>query len=289
MNRALGVLTAGVIFSSGNVLAEDKIALTNDFSRSFLAKYAQSLEGGKRAFPRKFEFPANARPDSTFGIDVSHYQGAIDWSKVSGQSVQFVFIKATQGASGYDPMFKKNWEGVLSVKNVQNKIQRGAYHFLTANNPAVAQARNFLTTVGQLATEDIAPCVDVEWDFSKNSDGQVVDRWAKLKPEEIVSVIKLWINEVEKSTGRRPIIYTNAEWWKSRIGSNHGLDNYKVWIADYTSKSLGRESPVVPPNFNWLMWQITDRGVIKVAGLTNGLDISVIKSGETDLTGIIKK
>jgi len=280
----LKMLSATCFFSASALsLAEDRVVLTNDFSRDELAVYAQSLEGGKRAFPRKFNFPDHVKAGKVFGIDVSHYQGKIDWTKVSGQGVSFAYIKATQGSNSYDDFFERNWVAVGKLPDGVSPLRRGAYHFMTAKDSAGAQAQNYLKAVGKLNPKDLPPCVDIEWDFLRKNNkvvldehGNKIDQWASLSSSEIVSKVHSWLDEVESKTGKRPIIYTNASWWNTRIGEGSGLEDYKVWIADYSSKSLGRESPVTPKKFTWLFWQMTDRGTIKAADMNKGVDTTVL-------------
>lgn len=269
------VLGGGLLVSC-TLWAQEKIPLTDDVSRADLVRFGSGLSGGKRAYPRRFSFPKDVRASSTFGVDVSHYQGNIDWSKFGNQRVGFVYIKASQGEKGYDPMFKRNWNAVPTVPSA--KIRRGAYHFLTAVDPANAQAKNYLSTIGTLGADDLAPCVDIEWDLVKDRTGHLIDRWASLSPDMILEKVQTWIKAVEAATGKQPIIYTNAAWWNSRVGKNEGLGNYRLWVADYASKSLGREEPVVPKNFKWYLWQITDSGVIDGSGLKGGVDTSVMRA-----------
>jgi lysozyme len=138
--------------------------------------------------------------------------------------------------------------------------------------------------------------VDVEWNFLRrdgkwvlDGNGNKLDQWASLSSAEIVTRLKGWLSQVEAATGKRPIIYTNAIWWNARVGKSTDLDAYKLWIADYTSKSLGRESPIVPGKLSWAFWQLTDKGVVKAAGLTKGLDTTVLRGDDAELAGMFEK
>src|SRR5262249_5104026 len=79
------------------------------------------------------------------GVDVSHWDGAIDWSKVAGSGRAFAIAKATEGTSFLDPQFHTNWTGMKSAGLV-----RGAYHFFRPADSGVAQADWFLSSVGGL-------------------------------------------------------------------------------------------------------------------------------------------
>jgi lysozyme len=236
-------------------------------------------------FQHRFRFPEDARPTSLFGIDVSHHQGDIDWSKVSDQSVVFAYVKATQGSTHLDVQFASHWESLEK----QGNIFRGAYHFMSATADPAEQARNFLETIGEAASGDLPPCLDLEWDFQikkgarvRSKNGVSVDRWAALSSDEIVSRALVWLKTVEAATGRKPIIYTNSRWWKKRIKDSKDLAGYRLWIADYADESLRAEEPWVPEGFEWVFWQISDRGILSSGGVDGRVDANYYRGTHAD-------
>lgn len=289
MGRFLFITLELILLSAGLCGVEaERSPLVDDLSRDELAKYAQSLGPPLRALPYEFTFPDDVRTNAAFGIDVSHYQGDIDWNVVARQKIFFVYIKATQGDESFDPYFSKNWAGAAQAGNPGSRLHRGAYHFMTASDSPEKQAQNFLSTVGILGDGDLPPCIDVEWDFvkennkvAKDKNGRPIDAWATFSSEEIVRRISSWLVLVKAATGKKPIIYTNAEWWSQRIGNNKSLTAYNLWVADYASKSLGRESPAIPPGFTWSLWQLTDQGVLRLGGVQRPVD-TTIYNGSVD-------
>lgn len=280
MRAALTLAVA--LLGSGHASAAERLALVDEPSREELARYAMIKEVG-RAFPRKFEFPKHVVEGKVFGIDVSHHQGKVNWEKIVGQGVSFAYVKATQGEKFYDPQFERNWTALKQLQDGPQPVLRGAYHFMSATADPEAQAKNYLATVGALDNRDLPPCLDVEWDFMvqnkkivKDRNGKNIDRWSGLSSAEIVRRIKIWVTMVEKATGKKPVIYTNAAWWKERVGNNMELVNYNLWVADYTSASLNQEKPRVPANFKWALWQMTDLGIMVEVGLTKGLDTNLL-------------
>jgi lysozyme len=270
-----------------------RVALTDEPSRQELARYAAVLEGS-REIPRKFEFPKHVVQGKTFGIDVSHYQGSIKWTSVAGQGVSFAYVKASQGRRAFDGRFAENWKAVKSLDSSKHPIRRGAYHFMTAKDSPEEQANNFIATVGALSANDLPPCLDIEWDFrregkrfSKDANGRNIDEWGGYDAAEIVRRAKVWLDLVEKATGKRPVIYTNATWWRERIGADVQLASYKLWISDYSSASLNQESPRVPKDFKWALWQLTDTGMVKTAGLVKGLDTNLLAPDAADLATLM--
>jgi lysozyme len=91
------------------------------------------------------------------GMDVSAYQGNIDWQRVKRAGVEFVFIKATEGATYIDKVFARNRSGAREVA-----IPCGAYHYFQPNVSAPSQIENLVRTVGRLQKGDLPPVLDVE-------------------------------------------------------------------------------------------------------------------------------
>src|SRR4029078_9095672 len=93
------------------------------------------------------------------------------------------------------------------------KVYRGAYHFLSSDSPGLSQAESFLGYVGVhggFKPDDMPPCLDLEWDKTASNP----DRWAGHTPEEIIQSALDWLKEVNSKTGRKPMIYTALSWWK---------------------------------------------------------------------------
>ncbi|WP_266366897.1 glycoside hydrolase family 25 protein [Tellurirhabdus rosea] len=191
------------------------------------------------------------------GIDVSHHNKKINWEKVQamraegldGQDVrlQFVFIKATEGATLVDRHFKQNWREAGKVG-----LKRGAYHFYHPRRDPEKQARNFIKTV-TLESGDFAPVLDFELDRGIPHDKLIAD-------------LKTWLDLVEDEYGVKPIIYTNSHFYRMYIAGH--LDNYPLWIADYSREHLRdyREKPLY-------FWQHNKGGA--VSGIRGPVDFNV--------------
>ena len=190
------------------------------------------------------------------GIDVSHWQGAIDWSAVAGDGVTFAFIKATEGGDYTDPRFAANWAGAQRAG-----VLRGAYHFFRPQTDAMAQAAHFLRAV-PFTRGDLPPVLDVEV-----TDGRSM--------EAVAAGVRTWLQEVERATGRRPIVYTRASFWTAQMGTQFG--GYPLWVAHY-----GVSQPNIPAGWGgWAFWQHSDAG--RVAGITGGVDLNWFNGGRAEL------
>src|SRR5215471_14990910 len=127
---------------------------------------------------------------TTPGIDVSHFQGKVDWNRVKAAGMAFAFAKATEGTTNNDAMFATNWP---AIKNAG--LLRGAYHFFRASQDAAGQADHFLSRLS-LAAGDLPPIIDVE--VTDGADNAT-----------LVSGVKTWLDAVAAQTGVTPMIYAS--------------------------------------------------------------------------------
>lgn len=173
------------------------------------------------------------------GVDVSHYQGAIDWSLLQKTGIDFAFIKATEGSNYIDENFEKNWEDASKTN-----MKIGAYHFFSFDSPAKEQAKNFTKTVKTLSGK-LAPVIDIEYYGDKEANPPDVD--------EVIKNLQEMLDELEKEYQTKPIIYTTYKVYKRYIQGN--FDNYPLWIRNvyYLPFDIKNE---------WTFWQFSDRTVL---------------------------
>jgi lysozyme len=176
------------------------------------------------------------------GIDVSYYQGTIDWSQVAAAGINFAVARVSDG-SFQDPQFAANWAGMKA-----NGIIRGAYHYFRASQDGVAQADAFLSVV-TLEPGDLPPCLDVE-----TLDG--------VSSSELETQMDAWLGEIQAKTGMTPMIYTSQGLWDGWSLSAH--TTYPLWVANW-----GVSTPALPSGWTgWTIWQTTDN--YAVAGMPGG-------------------
>lgn len=198
---------------------------------------------------------------NALGIDVSHFEGAVDWSHVLASGMSFGFTKATEGLHMVDAEFADNWQNMASVG-----ITRGTYHFFHGNESGAAQAEFFLASIkaagGSLAT-DMPPVLDVEV-----SDG--ADR------DSYTTEIKAWINTVREATRKTPILYGSASFLDVNTLPQFG--DLPLWVAHYTLAP----QPRVPQGWDsWTFWQYTDR--LNVLGVPTTTDANRYDGPHADL------
>lgn len=192
------------------------------------------------------------------GIDVSAYQGVINWETVAqNKELQFVFIKASEGMDYQDSYFKRNWDEANHYG-----MLRGAYHYFKTTSSGLAQAQNFNGIV-PVEKGSLPPVVDVEeegWD-----------------EEQFRRELKTFLDELEARYKQKPIIYVVYPLYDKYI-KNEFID-YPIWIRDV----------IKPPGLSdgqaWSFWQYSNRGRIK--GIGTFVDINVYAKDYEELKKLI--
>ena len=171
------------------------------------------------------------------GIDVSHYQGTIDWEKIEQLDIDFAYIKATEGSSFVDENFSDNWEHAMKTS-----MFIGAYHFFSFESDGRTQAEHYIQTVGDLEGK-LVPVVDVE--YYGNKKKQELDK-NKIKQELTELLCTL-----ESKYHKKPVIYTTYPAYHDFIRGS--FDAYDLWIRNVYY------SPNIDMKGKWIYWQYTDR------------------------------
>ena len=180
------------------------------------------------------------------GIDVSKWQGFVNWRIAVSNGARFAYIKSSQWTT--DPRFKENWE------NSKGLLARGAYHFLDWGLSEVKQAEIMVSSMGNDFGE-LPPVCDFEQEPAPYG----------LTNEQAIAKLKRFLDTVENLTGRIPAIYTGYYRW-NRLGNTlPKWKRYPLWLPWYVTKAWmyfctkgGTGAP--KPWINWTFWQYTDKG-----------------------------
>ena len=198
------------------------------------------------------------------GIDISTYQGDVDWATVANQGILYAFAKATEGASSTDPSFTRNWTSMKTFG-----IVRGAYHFFRPGKDPIVQANNFLQLVKTLEASDLPAVLDLE----------VLDG---LDAITVINSALKWVTTVETATGRKPIVYTYPAFWEDKLGNPTQFANYPLWIANF-----GTRTPFVPSAWrNWAFHQYSESGQLQ--GIQGNVDLNQFNGTLDDLQKLLK-
>ena len=195
------------------------------------------------------------------GIDISHYQGNINWKMLEqtrqGQfPVQFIFMKATEGGDYSDKRFVANFDSAKA-----HGFIRGAYHFYNPKTDVNKQADFFINSV-KLEPGDLPPVLDIE---KKGKDMK------KLQAD-----LKLWLRKVEEHYGVKPIIYASYK-FKTKYLNDSVFNSYPYWIAHYYVDSVYYKG-------DWKFWQHTDVGTLP--GIKEQVDLNVFNGGLEGLNAL---
>lgn len=182
------------------------------------------------------------------GIDVSKWQGVIDWDAVAGDGVRFAFIRVSHGVGIYDEQYTRNWAEARRVG-----ILRGTYQYFQPDEDPIAQADLLLENMGTLMADDLPPVIDVE-------------ATGGLGAAAIAASVQAWLDHVEAATGRTPIIYSGYYFWRDNVGDPPGFTRYPLWIPQY-----GPVCPLIPDSWpRWDFFQTSASG--RFSGITGDVD-----------------
>lgn len=166
-------------------------------------------------------------------IDVSRWQGQIDWTIAADKGVTHAYIRRTYGLSFVD----SRSEGNMSLASIAG-IKWGLYHYFLHHHDAEEQAYYFLSNSEPLGY--LPPVLDVEGSSQKK----------KADSDDLLT----WLGIVERERGVRPVIYTSAGYWNYQVlgGPVEWASDYKLWVAHWTTRS----TPLLPKDWSeWWLWQ----------------------------------
>lgn len=194
---------------------------------------------------------SNARINSKYkeGIDVSHYQGNIDWDAVvGGTPISYVYLKATEGASLVDETYQRNLEEARRVG-----LSVGSYHFYRPNVDWKKQFDN-MTSVVKSDNQDLVPIIDIEHRGSVSEETFIAD-------------LRSFIEKVTDYYGKKPLLYTYHNFYNRYLQGE--FTDYHFMIARYRS-----DSPTLNDGKDYIMWQYTSTG--SIPGIRGHVDRSKI-------------
>jgi GH25 family lysozyme M1 (1,4-beta-N-acetylmuramidase) len=185
----------------------------------------------------------------TPGLDVSSFQGNVNWSAAWANGARFAYTKATEGTYYTNPSFAQQYNGSFNVGMI-----RGAYHFATPDTTSGATQADFFVAHGGGWSRDgktLPGLLDMEWDpYGAACYG--------LSTTSMVNWIVSFSNEYHARTTRWPVIYTATSWWSQCTGNRGDFSSTNPLMIAFYSSTPG------PMPFNWglqTIWQFADSGV----------------------------
>lgn len=200
------------------------------------------------------DHPTEAKVNTRYreGIDVSHYQGKIDWDALmTGTKISYVYIKATEGAALVDDTYAYNLREARRVG-----LSAGSYHFYRPNVDWKTQFENLTSTV-QREEQDLVPIIDIE-------------HRGKVSSEKFISDLKAFVGAVEKHYGKKPLLYTFQNFYNKYLCGT--FKDYHWMIARYQP-----DEPTLDDGRKFIIWQYSAKG--SVSGIRGNVDRSRLMDG----------
>lgn len=239
------------------------------------------------------------------GVDVSQFQGAIDWQKLAGEGVRFAWMRCTVGNErGRDTWFARNVQGAKDAG-----IFPGAYHFCfplphgeghPAGRDPLTQARRAFAEADQLGRlpGELPPACDIEWpeQWKKGPDGALVNEWNRwgVTAASIAAWTLAFLAEAERLWDQTPILYTYPNFWRDlgAEGKRPAFRRYPLWIANYLHNGPGlpaeRQRPIVPPPWDeWAVWQFSGDDGARLNGCSTPIDRNAFRGDEDALRRLV--
>ena len=205
---------------------------------------------------------ASGNPLRVRGIDVSYYQGTIDWPAVAATDIRFAVVRLSDGVGTRDSQFVRNWQ-----ESRRAGLIRGFYQYFRASAGGAAQAQlavDRLAEAGGFQSSDLPPVLDIE-----TLDGRTA--------AQVAAEATIWVDAMREATGKEPIIYTGAYFWDdNRLPDS--LNTQPLWTANYTTNPC----PWTSDSWDrWTLWQYSDSGT--VSGIAGPVDLDYFAGTLDDL------
>lgn len=194
------------------------------------------------------------------GVDLSKWQGVVDFAKIKAAANTYVFVKVSQGATGVDPDYARNIAGARAAG-----LYAGSYHFYTTDHDAQSQFAN-LSRHLDLKPGDLPPVVDIEVLAQNSLPG-------------LDQQLQAFLTLIENRYAVKPILYSGQSFASQYL---KGFSAYPLWLAEYTSAP----APRLPPDWSaWTFWQYSQSG--SVAGVSGAVDLDRFNGGLDDLRKLL--
>ncbi len=200
--------------------------------------------------------------NAILGIDVSKYQGEINWDKIAkGHLINFVYCRSTLGkliCLDKDESYNRNIEGLKK----HPQLKKGSYHFLSPFINGKKQA-NFFIENSSFEKGDLIPVLDIE-------------RAHRISNIHLIKVVKDFISEFKQKTNLDIMIYSNLSFYRDNLYAK--FPNNKLWVANYN------KSDHKIKNTKWHVWQYTENG--KIHGINSDIDVNILNGDSIDLNNL---
>ena len=202
------------------------------------------------------------------GVDVSSYQGYIDWDEIEESDIDFAFIKATEGSTFRDKMFRDNIENIADTG-----IAAGAYHFMSFESSGEAQAENFISVV-EADKLTLPPVIDLEI-YGKYNDKPPGAAYVR-------GILDVMVERLHEEYGVYPIIYTNRRAYSLYVSGEYR--DCDIWLCDLVKE------PALPDGREWMFWQYSHTEILPgYDGEEEHIDMNIFNGSRSEFRRYIKR
>lgn len=195
------------------------------------------------------------------GVDVSRYQGQIDWELLASNDISFAYIKATEGSSHVDSCFSYNYEEARKTS-----LRVGAYHFFSYDSEGQTQAEHYIDVV-EKTDGMLPPVIDLEFYGDKEQNPP--------EQSQVRQELTVMLSRLEEYYGMKPIIYATEKSYKLYLAD--AFQEYDIWIRNVIT------SPRLSDRREWTFWQYTNRGKLEgYQGDEKYIDMNVFNGSRED-------
>jgi lysozyme len=213
-------------------------------------------------YPHPRDYPVH-------GIDVSKFQGPIDWNAVASSGVKFAYIKASEGGDHMDERFQANWDGAKAAG-----IQRGAYHFVYWCRPPMEEMAWF-EQIAPVDPDALPPVLDVE----ATPTSKTCKR--HLTQAEAIADMRVMLKEMERHYGKRPVIYSTVDFYEAILADGAFMD-YPIWV-----RSTKYHPTVKYGSRPWVFWQYQSDA--RISGIGPKVDRNAFFGTSAQWTAFLKE
>lgn len=200
-----------------------------------------------------YDFPDPTPEDHAIhGIDISRWQGDIDWNAAREGGTEFAWIKATEGGDHFDPRFMDNWRGAKAAG-----VPRGAYHFYYFCRPVEEQVA-WVKKIVPVDPDALPLVLDMEWNAHSKTCTERPPR------SRIVQDMSFFLEAMEQHYGKRPVIYSSVDFHRDRMVGAFKDEHF--WLRSVASYP----NHIYEQRDDWVFWQYTAEG--RVPGVKGDVD-----------------
>jgi lysozyme len=206
------------------------------------------------------------------GLDVSHFEGDIDWPKLAGGPLRFAYMKATQGSTFKDDKFENNWASARKAGLIP-----GAYHVFSFCKPAQDQFK-LINGVVPKDKAALPVAIDIQWQHGPLLQGEQACKDIPTIRKSLLELEQL----LHTAYGKKPVLHGFTSTFADLIDQQFAGN--AVWLQDFR-KTAGQSGPELLGSSAWSFWQYTSKAI--VPGIKDPVDVNAFFGTKADFENFV--